>query len=140
MSSNNNVVTMVMDDKNCNDEKKINTSYIKAIINEMHKDQSEHNYVKFGSTYLKYRKVVSEWMIEVYILYVIIYSFNNFIIIILRFVNILIFILLLPMQQLLILIDYNQMKNVHVLNGRCLQLVVYYYHLNTMKVKNMFLI
>jgi len=25
----------------------------------------EHNYVKFGSTYLKYRKVVSEWMIEV---------------------------------------------------------------------------
>ena len=68
MSSNSNVVTVVMDDKNCNDEKKINTSYIKAIINEMHKDQSEHNYVKFGSTYLKYRKVVSEWMIEVYIL------------------------------------------------------------------------
>ena len=31
----------------------------------MLKDQSEHNYTKFGSTYLKYRKVVSEWMVEV---------------------------------------------------------------------------
>ena len=31
MSSNSNVVTVVMDDKNCNDEKKINTSYISII-------------------------------------------------------------------------------------------------------------
>ena len=66
MSSNNIVVTIVKkDDTNCNDKNKSKCSYIKAIINEMHLCQSEHNYVKFGSTYLKYRKVVSEWMIEV---------------------------------------------------------------------------
>jgi len=40
-------------------------SYIKAILDEMMKDQLEHNYIKFGTTYLKYRKVVSEWMVEV---------------------------------------------------------------------------
>jgi hypothetical protein len=58
-SSNNN--------KSSNNNSNSNTkvSYIKAILDEMMKDQLEHNYIKFGSTYLKYRKVVSEWMVEV---------------------------------------------------------------------------
>jgi hypothetical protein len=51
--------------KNSNSNSNTKVSYIKAILDEMMKDQLEHNYIKFGSTYLKYRKVVSEWMVEV---------------------------------------------------------------------------
>ena len=50
---------------NNNSNSNTKVSYIKAILDEMMKDQLEHNYIKFGSTYLKYRKVVSEWMVEV---------------------------------------------------------------------------
>lgn len=62
VSNSNNKLT-VGDTDECNRSPK--GTYIKAILDEMLKDQSEHNYVKFGSTYLKYRKVVSEWMVEV---------------------------------------------------------------------------
>ena len=35
------------------------------IINTMENEQRDHHYHNFGDTYIKYRKVVGEWMIEV---------------------------------------------------------------------------
>lgn len=36
-----------------------------SILEIMMKDEQEHKYSNFGSTYLKYRKIVIEWMIDV---------------------------------------------------------------------------
>lgn len=35
------------------------------ILSIMQSDEQEHKYAKFGSTYLKYRKIVVEWMVDV---------------------------------------------------------------------------
>mmetsp|Transcript_3997 Transcript_3997/g.4083 ORF Transcript_3997/g.4083 Transcript_3997/m.4083 type:complete len:335 (+) Transcript_3997:104-1108(+) len=38
---------------------------VHSILHVMLKDEQEHKHAKFGSTYLKYRKIVIEWMIDV---------------------------------------------------------------------------